>query len=171
MTLPRLLTAALLAGLGCLLAVGVAWRPSGVVARAPAVDRTEPLAVLAAWDRSRAHAWRIGDQAALARLYAPGSAAGAADRELLAAYARRGLRVTGLSMQRAAVEVVTQDDERIVMVVTDRVVGAAAVGPRGRINLPRDDWSRRLVVLRASGDQWRVVDVRDVSAGLSPAPT
>jgi len=170
-TPPRLLTAVLLAGLGCLLAVGVAWRPAGVVARPPAADRTEPLTVLAAWDRSRADAWRLGDPAALGRLYAQGSATGEADRALLTAYTERGLRVTGLQMQREAVEVVSASAERIVLVVTDRVVGAAAVGPRGRIDLPRDDWSRRTVVLRASRDQWRVVVVRDVSAALSPAPT
>jgi len=174
-TLPRLLTAVLLAGLGCLLAVGVAWRPGeeppAAVVRSAAPDRVAALAVLAAWDRSRAEAWRSGDPAALRRLYAAGSDAGHADRALLASYAGRGLRVAGLRMQRAAVEVVAADADRIVLEVTDRVVGATAVGPRGRVDLPRDGWSRRSVVLRASGAGWRVVEVRDVSAARSPGPT
>lgn len=161
MTGSRLLTALLLAGLGCLLAVGVAWRPAGVVPRAPAADRIAPLMVLAAWDRSRAGAWRTGDPAALDRLYAPGSAAGAADRALLAAYAERGLRVTGLRMQRAAVVVLIAEADRTVLRVTDRVVGATATGRGGRAALPRDGWSMRTVVLARVGEEWRVVEVRD----------
>lgn len=161
MTGSRVLTAVLLAGLGCLLAVAVAWRPAEMVTRAPAADRTEPLAVLAAWDRSRADAWRRGDPAALARLYARGSASGQADRSLLAAYAERGLRVAGLRVQRATVEVVTAGPDRIVLLVTDRVVGAAAIGRRGRVALPRDGWSTRTVVLVRMDEVWRVVEVRD----------
>ena len=169
MTVPRLLTTVLLAALGCLLAVGVAWRPAGdsvgdavgTVAGSPVPDRVAPLAVLATWDRSRAEAWRRGDPAALARLYTADSGAGRADRSLLAAYAGRGLRVTGLRMQRAAVEVLSADDDRIVLVVTDRLAGATAVGGRGRVDLPRDGWSRRTVVLRAVGDGWRVAEVTD----------
>lgn len=161
MTSSRLLSAVLLAGLGCLLAVGVAWRPAGVVARPPAADRIEPLTVLTAWDRSRAEAWRRGDPAALARLYTRGSASGDADRGLLAAYAERGLRVAGLRMQRAAVEVVASDADRITLRVTDRVVGATAVGRRERVVLPRDAWSTRTVVLVRVGEEWRVAEVRD----------
>ncbi|MGZ5405945.1 MAG: hypothetical protein ACXWDL_14930, partial [Nocardioides sp.] len=152
MTLPRLLSVLLLAVLGCLLAVGVAWRPAEEsaepVAASPAPDRVAPLAVLVAWDRSRAEAWRRGDAAALARLYVAGSATGRADRTLLAAYAGRGLRVVGLTTQRAEVRVVTATDDRLVLVVTDRVVGGTAVGPEGRVGLPRDSWSRHRVVLR-----------------------
>lgn len=173
MTGSRLLAAVLLAGLGCLLAVAVAWQPAGVsvdVAASPAADRVGPLSVLATWDRSRADAWRRGDAAALGRLYVGGSETGAADRSLLAAYAERGLRVTGLRMQRAAVEVVAADANRMVLVVTDRLIGATAVGPRGSADLPRDGWSRRTVVLRSSGEVWRVVEVRDVSPARPPAP-
>ena len=177
MTIPRLLTAVLLCGLGCLLAAGASWRPAGSVASVaaaarPAVaDRVAPLAVLAAWDRERARAWRRGDPGALRRLYVAGSRSGRADRALLAAYAGRGLRVTGLRMQRAAVEVLAADAERVVLVVTDRVVGASAVGRRGRVVLPDDGWSLRHLVLRRVGDRWRVAEVREVSAARSPAPT
>lgn len=166
MTGSRLLAAVLFAGLGCLLAVGAAWRPGSEVA-APAADRTGPLAVLAAWDRSRAEAWRLGDPTALARLYTRGSASGEADRGLLAAYAERGLRVVGLRMQRAAVEVVTAGDDRLVLRVTDRVVGAAAIGPRGQVALPRDAWSTRSVVLERVGEEWRVTEVRDQASAVA----
>ena len=170
-TVPRLLTAVLLAAFGCLLAVGIAWRPTPssvvpVVAAAP--DRVAPLAVLAAWDRDRADAWERGDGRALSRLYAEGSRAGRADRRLLTAYAGRGLRVQGLRMQRASVEVVAASSDRLVLVVTDRLVGGTAVGPRGRVALPDDTWSRRRVVLREGAGGWRVVEVRP---GRTPAPT
>lgn len=165
MTASRLLTALLLAVLGCLLAVGVAWRPAGEPAgssvASPAPDRVAPLAVLAAWDRSRAEAWRRGDPVALTRLYVAGSAAGRADRSLLAAYAGRGLRVAGLLMQRAEVRVVTATDRRLALVVTDRLVGGTAVGAGHRVALPRDGWSTRTVVLVRGGGVWRVADVRD----------
>ncbi len=162
MTGSRLLTAVLLSGLGCLLAVAVAWRPVEVRRagrRRPTGPSRSPCS--RAWDRSRAVAWRHGDPAALARLYARGSAAGDADRALLAAYAERGLRVAGLRMQRAAVEVVAADADRIELRVTDRVVGAAAIGRRGRVTLPRDAWSTRTVVLVRVGESWRVAEVRD----------
>ncbi len=161
MTGSRLLTALLLAGLGCLITVGAVWVPAGDVPRPPAADRIAPLTVLAAWDRSRAEAWRTGDPAALGRLYAPGSEAGAADRALLAAYAERGLRVAGLRMQRAAVVVVSAEADRAVLVVTDRVVDATAIGRSGRAALPRDGWSTRTVVLARDGDEWRVAEVLD----------
>lgn len=173
MTSTRALTAVLLTLLGCVFAVAVAWRPaetSPPVAQV-AADRVAPLEVLTDWDRARAAAWRRGDAAALAELYAAGSVAGRADRALLAAYDARGLRVSGLRMQRAAVEVVAADAERVALRVTERLVGATAIGPRGRTMLPHDGWSVRRVVLRAAGDGWQVVEVTDLSAARSPAPT
>ena len=170
MTTPRLLTAVLLCGLGCLLAAGAAWRPAvpaPSVARPAAADRAAPLAVLAAWDRERAAAWRQGDPAALRRLYVPGSRAGRADRALLAAYAGRGLRVAGLRMQRAAVDVLAAAAERMVLVVTDRVVGASAIGRQERVTLPRDGWSTRTVVLVRVGEEWRVAEARDQERPLA----
>lgn len=169
MTWSRLLTAVLLSGLGCLLAVGVAWRPGDEMrtsvdethAAVPVADRVAPLAVLREWDRARAEAWQRGDAAALRRLYVPGSDAGRADRALLAAYAGRGLRVTGFRMQRGAVDVVAAQERRLVLVVTDRLARASIVGPGGRVSLPRDRWSRHRVVLQLAGGEWRVAEVRD----------
>lgn len=168
-TVPRLLTAVLLSAFGCLLAVGVAWSPAPPPeAQAAAPDRVAPLAVLEAWDRDRADAWRRGDPRALEQLYAAGSRAGRADRRLLTAYAGRGLRVEGLAVQRAEVRVVAREVDRLVLVVTDRVVGGTAVGPDGRVVLPQDAWSRHRLVLREGADGWQVVEVRP---DRSPART
>lgn len=175
MTVPRLLTAVLLAGLGCLLAVGIAWWPGAappeVVRDTPAPDRVAALAVLRAWDRDRAAAWRRNDPSALRRLYAAKSGAGRADRALLAAYAGRGLRVIDLTMQRVEVTVESAEERRLVLVVTDRVANASVRGPDGRVSLPRDSWSRHRIVLRLVGERWRVARVRDLSGDRSPAPT
>jgi hypothetical protein len=163
----RLLTAALLSLLGCVLAVGLAGfgrgpgAPAPTSSARPAPDRTSALAVLRAWDEARSDAWRRGSSRALRRLYVAGSESGRADRAMLAAYAERGLRVEGLTVQRAGVRVTHATDDRLVLVVTDRVVGGAAVGKVGRVVLPRDDWSTRTVALVHEDGRWRVAEVRD----------
>lgn len=180
MTLSRLLTAGMVvvvvAGLGCVLAVGVARSPESVpreVAReAAAPDRVAALSVLRTWDRDRAAAWSRSDPGALRRLYVEGSEAGLADRALLAAYADRGLRVTGLMMQRAAVIVESAGERRLVLMVTDRVASARAIGADGgRVSLPRDGWTRHRMVLRLVGERWRVAEVRDFSGDQPQVPT
>lgn len=175
--MPRLPLLALLAMLASVAVVPWAGQerpaPGALPAASVAPDRGVALAALRAWDRERADAWRRGDPDSLAGLYTAGSAAGVADRDLLAAYADRGLRVAGLRMQRAAVRVQVADDSRLVLEVVDRLVGAVAVERDGtRIALPRDDWSRRRVVLRRVAGGWRVVEVRDQrSAAASTAET
>jgi hypothetical protein len=144
-----------------LLLVGTAvWPHDETGSRAaPAADRTGPIAVLRAWDRDRAAAWRAGDVRALQRLYVPGSRVGAADRAMLASYADRGLRVTGMRMQVAAVEVRRADDDRMALLVTDRLVGGKARGAETVVALPVDRWSIRRVVLVRTGGRWRVTRV------------
>ena len=149
-------------GIAVLLVLGAALWPGDHdrTSRAtPAADRTGPIAVLRAWDRDRAAAWRAGDLAALRGLYVPGSRAGAADRAMLAAYVDRGLRVTGMRMQVAAADVVRAGDDRIVLVVTDRLAAAEVSGPGGTAPLPADRWSSRCVVLVRAGDRWQVASV------------
>ena len=90
---------------------------------APQPARSGPAAVLAAWDERRSAAWAEGDAGALARLYADGSGAGAADVRLLRDYGRRGLRVEGMATQVLALR------------VAGAVAGPARAGghrPRGR---------------------------------------
>jgi len=151
---------------GVLLAVvllgGAALLPTDAPERvpAPASDRTAPIAVLRAWDRERAAAWRAGDARALARLYTPGSPAGRADRRMLRAYLARGLRVTGLRMQVASADVRRADEQRVVVLVTDRLAATAvATGSGGVHPLPHDRWSRRRVVLVRGGERWRMASV------------
>ncbi len=161
----RLLTCLLLAVLGAVLAAGLIGiggpAPAPRAAPAPPPDRIQPLAVLRAWDAARADAWRRSSPGALRNLYVEGSAAGRADRALLAAYRSRGLRVAAMTMQRARVRVVAASDSRLVLEVTDRLVGAAVRRDGERLRLPRDDWSTRQVRLVRVGERWRVALVRD----------
>jgi hypothetical protein len=80
----------------------------------------DPAGVLAGWDERRADAWARADAGALADLYAPGSRSGAADVRLLRAYARRGLRVEGLTTQVLALRVVEARDQDSAAASTSR---------------------------------------------------
>lgn len=189
---PRSVPGAVLLGTAVvlLLATGLVVRaalhhpPSGTTNAAPAtsvapaardigvVDAVGSLAVLRDWDRARAAAWEAGDPAALGRLYARGSAAGRADAAMLRRWTARGLRVEGMAMQVLSVELRLRTDRRLVLVVTDRLVGAVAVGPGGsRTELPRDGATRRRLEFRRSGGDWLLVSAVETSAaeGVSPA--
>lgn len=118
-----------------------------------------PVDVLHDWDQRRAAAWAVADPAALRRLYAPGSRAGTADLAMLRAWRERGLRVVGMQMQLLSVSVRSDTDRRLVLVVSDRLASAVAVGDGVRRPLPRDAAStRRLVLVRAAGE-WRMAQV------------
>jgi len=131
-----------------------------------------PAAVLAAWDRQRAAAWAEADVEALRELYVDGSRTGAADARLLRHYRSRGLAVTGMATQVLALDVVERTGSRLVLVVTDRVVGGRAVGGGTPVALPADRASTRRVVLRREDGRWRVVEARDqASAAVSTLRT
>lgn len=124
------------------------------------------LAVLRDWDRSRAAAWAAGDPAALRRLYVPGSRAGRNDVAMLRAWTGRGLRVERMSMQVLAVELRQRTDRRLVLVVTDRLVGAIAVGARGQTGetaLPRDRPTTRRLEFRRVGGRWLLASAQEVA--------
>jgi hypothetical protein len=133
----------------------------------PAAPARAPGAVLADWDERRAAAWARGDAGALADLYAPGSRSGAADVRLLRAYARRGLRVEGLTTQVLGLRVVERSPRRLVLVVTDRVVGGSAVGGSAPVALPADRASTRRVVLARQRGRWVVADARDQASAVA----
>ena len=150
-------------------------RPAHVRPAAPAAAQTRsgPAGVLAAWDQRRAEAWAAGDADALADLYATGSTTGAADVRLLRHYRERGLTVAELTTQVLALEVAARSPTRLVLVVTDRVVGGVAVG-RGTtpIALPADRASVRRVVLVREGRRWLVAEASDqASAAVSTSRT
>ncbi len=124
----------------------------------PTVDA---LAVLHAWDERRATAWARGQPAALSELYVEGSRTGRADRRLLASYADRGLRVTGMRVQVLAASLVSMTPTTLTLTVTDRLVGAVAMAGDRRVVLPRDDPSTRVIVLRRVAGEWLVAEVAD----------
>ncbi|HVK30149.1 MAG TPA: hypothetical protein VM575_17555 [Nocardioides sp.] len=171
----------LLLALGLVVRAAVHHPPSGTTTAAPAtavapaareigvVQAVGSLAVLRDWDRARAAAWEAGDPAALRALYAPASAAGRADVAMLRRWSARGLRVEGMAMQVLAVELQLRTGRRLVLVVTDRLVGAVAVGPGGRrTDLPRDGASRRRLEFRRLGGDWLLASAEEVlSAGRS----
>jgi len=145
------------------LLAGPAERHHPVVA--PAATR-DPLAALRAWDERRARAWARGDREALRALYVPGSRAGRRDLAMLSAWERRGLRVHGMRMQVLAADIRARSSRRLVVVVTDRLADAVAVGPGTRVALPRDAATTRTVVLRRpdGAGEWRMARVRDQPA-------
>lgn len=134
--------------------------------RAPAAAPVAPVSpgvarILADWDERRAAAWASGDVGELTSLYAVGSRTGAADVRLLRDYLERGLTVEGLTTQVLALEVAARSPRRLVLVVTDRVVGARAVGGASPVTLPADRASTRRIVLVRAGEDWLVAEARD----------
>ncbi|MEV5001855.1 hypothetical protein [Nocardioides sp. LML1-1-1.1] len=123
-----------------------------VAARVGEAPAAAALAVLREWDRARAAAWERGDPVALRSLYVPGSRAGRADVAMLRRWQERGLRVRGMRMQVLAVAVRARGPDRVVLVVTDRLVGAVAVP--GALPLPRDQPTTRRLELRRVGGRW-----------------
>ncbi|RYP84324.1 hypothetical protein EKO23_15910 [Nocardioides guangzhouensis] len=137
-------------------------RPAGGAPGSPVV--AEPVgaeaSVLAGWDRRRAAAYSRGDVPALRSLYLPGSGAGEADVAVLRAWLRRGLRVEGLRTQVLDRRVVARGPGRMVLRVTDRMVGAVAVRAGGvRARLPADRPGERTVTLVRHEGRWVVARV------------
>ena len=118
------------------------------------------LVVLRSWDHARATAWAQGDAAALRRLYVDGSAAGRRDVAMLRRWTDRHLRVRGMSMQVLGVRLRARTERRIVLDVTDRLVGAYAVGGGRRIALPADNASTRRLEFRRVDGRWLLASVR-----------
>lgn len=129
------------------------------------------LRLLQSWDSRRARAWGGSDVGALGRLYVAGSAAGRHDVAMLRSWRRRGLVVRGMRMQVLDIQVGTMTRHRLLLVVTDRLVGATAVRGTRRMALPRDaPTTRRLTFVRTSG-RWRLAEAREVAASHAVAPT
>lgn len=123
------------------------------------------MGVLHAWDARRAAAWARGDVDALARLYLPGSRAGASDVALLRRYADRGLIVRDLRMQVLSARVLVTQPHRLVLEVVDRLAGGTAVTTDGAAaaarRLPVDAPTVHRLVLRRPGGQWLMAAVSD----------
>jgi hypothetical protein len=128
-------------------------------ARVAPRGETEAAAVLSAWDGDRARAWARGDLTGLRRLYTAGSSAGGRDVARLRRWVDRGLRVTGQVTQVLALRVRERERGRLVVVVTDRVVGARAVGRGLSVGLPASAPSQRVVTLVRRQGRWLVASV------------
>ncbi|GAA1150001.1 hypothetical protein [Nocardioides aquiterrae] len=118
----------------------------------------QPADVLHAWDERRAAAWSAGDAAGLRTLYTSGSVAGRRDVAMLRVWTARGLRVAGMRTQLLRVSVRAQAPARLVLEVTDRVIGGVAVP--GAVPLPRDRPTGHVVTFRRVAGEWRVSSVR-----------
>lgn len=140
--------------------VAMCWPSSQTHRAAAPVVTTDPaVEVLRDWDQRRAGAWASGDPAALEELYVDGSRSGRHDHILLQAYAGRGLVVRELSMQLLRVQVVVREEDRLVLVVTDRLARVEARHHGRRLPLPADLPSTHRVTLVRVGDTWLVDEV------------
>jgi hypothetical protein len=137
-------------------AVGPAPRSAGPVAAVQALE------VLRDWDAARSRAWGQGNGARLRGLYVAGSTAGRRDVAMLGRWADRGLRVQGMSMQVLGVRLEVRKPRRIVLVVTDRLVAAYALGRGRRYPLPRDNASTRRLEFRRVDGRWLLASVGHV---------
>lgn len=122
-------------------------------------SRTGGLAILRAWDVRRAQAWALGDVGAVADLYTDDAEAGDADQAMLRRWVDRGLVVESLQTQVRGATVVTRSPRRLVIVVSDRIVGGYAVRGQRKRALPADRWSTRRITLRKVGGRWLVAGV------------
>lgn len=136
---------------------------SSVARAASAFDdggaRSTERRILARWDRQRAAAYADGDVAALRALYTRGSRTGAGDASILRDYVDRGLRVQHLRMQVLAFRVLRRAPSRLVLSVTDRLVGAEAVRGNERTRLPTDRADRRRITMVREHGRWVVDEV------------
>jgi hypothetical protein len=122
---------------------------------------TAAVAVLDAWDRRRARAWARADAAGLRKLYVRGSSAGRHDVAMLAAYRRRGLRVTVMQRQVLAVRIRVSTPRILSLVVSDRLAEGRVTSRGTQVVLPRSRVATRSIVLRREAAGWRVAEVYD----------
>ncbi len=127
-------------------------------------DRARALRILHGWDRRRAAAWASADGRAIEDLYTRRCAARRRDADMLRQWTERGLVVRSMQTQVRGLTLVSSAQKRIVLAVTDRLVGARAVvteDPEQVRSLPRDRWSSRRITLRRTPRGWRVAAVQD----------
>jgi hypothetical protein len=163
---PRVAAAVVLTMVAAVLVVAlvrVEHRPGAGPSRVTGSPESAALRVLHAWDERRAAAFGTGSVRRLRELYVPGSQAGAADLRVLRAYRARHLRVSGLRMQVLGLAVLRARPGVLRLRVTDRLVGATAVGVGPRLRLPHDRASTRVVsLMRGADGRWCVATVADV---------
>lgn len=126
-----------------------------------APQSTSWLEVLHALDVERSAAFRAGDPALLARVYAPGSAPLARDAEILAELGSQHLRAVDLVLQIEQVTALSVDVERATLRVVDRLAPYRLIDPTGATvqTLPGRAAAGWLVTLAAGPDGWRISEI------------
>lgn len=165
-----------LIGVGAVLAGPTPWRGRPVAVAPAAGVPASPAdwaAVLRELDRRRALAFSTSDAAALGEVYAPGSAALAADRDGLAALRAKGLHSNGLRVRLERVAVREAVSGRVELAVVDRLAGYALADRRGatRAEVPGRGpvtWQVRLVPAGNGG--WVISEVTRASGEATVVP-
>jgi hypothetical protein len=122
-------------------------------------QRARALKILRTWDQRRAEAWVHGDVAELKSLYSVGSRTGMADQAMLRSYVKRGLVVDKMNTQVLSAEVRLITEQRIVLVVTDRLATAIAQGKGFSRALPSDQPTSHMIELVHGSGSWLVREV------------
>ena len=115
-------------------------------------------------DAARNAAYVNSEPARLEQVYTPGSPELAADRQVLAAYAARGLRVDRVSLQLLRVQVLQEKPDGVRLRVVD-VLRPVRVrtDDGGWRDLPRDEPTVRTIALRLTQGGWRIARIRRVA--------
>ncbi|WP_238157936.1 hypothetical protein [Kribbella voronezhensis] len=114
-----------------------------------------------ALDRKRSTVFQTGDVGGLDAIYVPGSVPWKADKNLLASYRTQRLRIEGLTMEIRSLVIESEEADRAVLKVVDRLVAGAAVDPAGRrTTFPRGRPVARRIVLQARmTGAWRISEI------------
>lgn len=143
-------------------------RALGVLAAHPtapaaATEGADPVAAARRLTERRAAVISAGDVAALTSVEVLGSRAHAADAAILADLAARGLRIDGLSVEVAGVELVSAADTQVRVAVTSVTSGYRQLRADGTTEtaVPAGGQRTVVLVLELTSDGFRVTDVLD----------
>lgn len=138
-----------------------AWLAAQAEPAAKTLTRDHWRTVLERLDHRREQAWRHGDVTLLKAVFAPRSAAFTTDAAMLRAYARRGLRVDGVSLGFDAVAVADRGPRHVQLEVVDQLGPAVARSLTGNARLlPTDQPTRQVLQLRRARTGWLIWSVR-----------
>lgn len=130
----------------------------------PADEPPECL-ILGGLDSVRVRAFASARPDLLETVYATSGAA-TKDRNMLATFTDRGLRLSGGALQRLRCELIRRQSDRIELKVTDRLGPTWVVDDTGRRReLPRATSVARRIELVRTGDGWRVGSAARLSIG------
>lgn len=124
-----------------------------------AADADPECLLLGGLDAARAHAFVTDDEAGLRDVYADDRTA-RADIAVLRSYRERRLRLEGMLMVRESCRVTARSSRRMTLDVVDRLAPTRVRASDGaERDLPRDQPTRRVVILERTPAGWRVAEV------------